>query len=137
MNVDYKLIGERIKKTRKLNGITQDVLAEKLGVSIGYVSQVERGITKISLDLLGAISSILECDIASFITESVTNSSEYMESELLSEIRKLDGKKKVEKVKRWQFFLKGQENQSRELKMEVQKRVLQCFLLEQEHRLYL
>ena len=94
MNVDYKLIGERIKKTRKLNGITQDVLAEKLGVSIGYVSQVERGITKISLDLLGAISSILGCDIASFIAESATNSSEYMESELLSEIRKLDSKKK-------------------------------------------
>ena len=49
MNVDYKLIGERIQKTRKSKGMTQDVLAEKLGVSIGYVSQVERGITKISL----------------------------------------------------------------------------------------
>lgn len=94
MNIDYKLIGERIKKARKSNGITQDVLAEKLNVSVGYVSQVERGITKISLDLLGAISSILECDIAGLITESATNSSEYMESELQSEIRKLDGKKK-------------------------------------------
>ena len=94
MNVDYKLIGERIKKTRKSKGMTQDVLAEKLNVSIGYVSQVERGITKISLDLLGAISGILECDIAGFITESATNSNEYMESELLSEVRKLDGKKK-------------------------------------------
>ena len=94
MNVDYKLIGKRIKTTRKAKGMTQDILAEKLGVSIGYVSQVERGITKISLDLLGAISSILECDIASFITESATNSSEYMESELLSEIRRLDSKKK-------------------------------------------
>ena len=94
MNVDYKLIGERIQKTRKSKGMTQDVLAEKLGVSIGYVSQVERGITKISLDLLGAISAVLECDIACFITESATNSNEYMESELLSEIRKLDSKKK-------------------------------------------
>lgn len=94
MNIDYKLIGARIKKARKSKGMTQDVLAEKLDVSIGYVSQVERGITKISLDLLGAISSILECDIAGLITESATNSSEYMESELLSEIRKLDGKKK-------------------------------------------
>ena len=94
MHIDYKLIGERIKRVRKSNGMTQDVLAEQLGVSIGYVSQVERGITKISLDLLGAISSILDCDIATFITESATNSNEYMESELLSEIRKLDGKKK-------------------------------------------
>ena len=94
MNVDYKLIGERIKRTRKSKGITQDNLAEKLDVSIGYVSQIERGVTKISLDLLAAISSILECDIARLITESATNSTEYMESELLSEIRKLDGKKK-------------------------------------------
>ena len=94
MNIDYKLIGERIKKARKAKGITQDVLSERLNVSIGYVSQVERGITKISLDLLGAISSILECDIASLITESATNSNEYMESEIFSEIRKLDGKKK-------------------------------------------
>jgi len=94
MNIDYKLIGDRIKKARKSNGITQDALAEKLNVSVGYVSQVERGITKISLDLLGAISSILDCDIAGLITESATNSNEYMESELISEIRKLDGKKK-------------------------------------------
>ena len=70
MNIDYKLIGERIKKTRKSQNITQELLAEKLNVSIGYVSQVERGITKISLDLLGAISSILNCDVASFVTES-------------------------------------------------------------------
>ena len=94
MNIDYKLIGDRIKKARKTNGMTQDVLAEKLNVSVGYVSQVERGITKISLDLLGAISSILDCDIAELVTESATNSNEYMESELISEIRKLDGKKK-------------------------------------------
>lgn len=94
MNIDYKLIGERIKKARKSVGMTQELLAEGLGVSIGYVSQVERGITKISLDLLGKISGILNCDIASLVTESATNYSEYRESELLSEIRKLNGKKK-------------------------------------------
>ena len=90
MNVDYSLIGERIKKTRKMRGMTQDALAEWLGVSIGYVSQVERGITKISLDLLGAISTVLQCDIASLITESAVNSEEYLERELIAEIRKLD-----------------------------------------------
>ena len=94
MNIDYKLIGERIKKVRKAKGLTQDTLAEKLNVSIGYVSQVERGITKISLDLLGAISTILSCDVASFISESAVNSGDYMESEIINEIRKLDQKKK-------------------------------------------
>ena len=94
MNIDYKLIGERIKRTRKAKGMTQEVLAERLNVSIGYVSQVERGITKISLDLLGAVSAILGCDVAFLISESAVNSNEYIESELLSEIEKLDNKKR-------------------------------------------
>ena len=94
MNIDYKLIGERIKRVRKSRGITQENLAEQLNVSIGYVSQVERGITKISLDLLGAISSILECDVAALISESAINSTDYMETELLNEIHKLSDKKR-------------------------------------------
>ena len=94
MNIDYKLIGERIKRARKSQGMTQEVMAERLNVSIGYVSQVERGITKISLDLLGAISAILDHDIAYFVSESAIHSNEYMESEITSEIRKLNEKKK-------------------------------------------
>lgn len=94
MNIDYKLIGERIKRMRKSNGVTQEVLAEHLDVSIGYVSQVERGITKISLDLLAAISTVLGCDIAYLVSESAINSNEYMESEIISEIKKLDQKRK-------------------------------------------
>ncbi len=94
MNIDYKLIGERIKRARKTQGMTQEALAERLNVSIGYVSQIERGITKISLDLLGAISSILNCDVASLISESALKSNEYMESEIINEIRKLDHKKR-------------------------------------------
>ena len=89
MNVDYKLIGERIKKARKAKGMTQETLAERLNVTIGYVSQFERGITKISLDLLGSVSSVLGCDIASLVSESAINSGEYIETELLSEIKKL------------------------------------------------
>lgn len=94
MNIDYKLIGERIRRTRKVQGMTQEQLAEQLNVSIGYVSQVERGITKISLDLLGAISSILNCDVAFLISESALKSNKYMESEIIEEIKKLDTKKR-------------------------------------------
>jgi len=94
MNIDYKLIGERIKKARKERGMTQDNIAERLNVSVGYVSQVERGITKISLDLLGAISGILERNIADFISDSAVHSSSYMEAELLYEIQKLDQNKR-------------------------------------------
>jgi len=95
MNVDYKLIGARIKSVRKSRGITQGVLAERLEVSIGYVSQVERGITKISLDLLGEIASVLGCDISSLITESSVKCDNYIANELTEEINKLDSKKRA------------------------------------------
>lgn len=94
MNIDYKLIGSRIKLERTKKGLTQEKLAEYLDVSIGYVSQVERGITKISLDLLGAISTILECDVALFVSESATNSTSYMESDIMRSISKLNGRKR-------------------------------------------
>lgn len=94
MNIDYKLIGERIKRERKRQGMTQEALAERLNVTIGYVSQVERGITKISLDLLGAISTILHCDVAALISESAVNSDEYLEPEILEELKKMDCKKR-------------------------------------------
>lgn len=82
MGIDYKLIGERIKTKRKIKGYTQETLAEKLDVSVGYVSQVERGVTKISLELLGEISGFLECDIAELITGSATSVKNYMNTEL-------------------------------------------------------
>lgn len=94
MNVDYKLIGGRIKAERKKLGITQEVLAEKLDVSIGYVSQIERGITKISLDLLAAVSTILKCNISDFISESAIASGNYMSDEIMREIQSLDAKKR-------------------------------------------
>ena len=94
MNVDYKLIGERIQRVRKSRGMTQEIMAEKLDVSIGYVSQVERGITKISLDLLAAISSILDCDVASLISGSAVNSEIYLNSEIIEEISRLNNRQK-------------------------------------------
>jgi len=87
MNVDYKLIGSRIKEARKNKGITQEMLAEKLDVTIGYVSQVERGITKISLDLLARVSTIFELDIAYFLTNTCVKQDDYMVNEIMRELR--------------------------------------------------
>ena len=53
MLVDYILIGKRIKDYRNKCGFTQGALAEKLDVSVGFISQIERGITKPNLEMLG------------------------------------------------------------------------------------
>lgn len=94
MGIDYKLIGARIKGVRNMRGFTQEQLAEKLDVSVGYVSQVERGITKISLDLLGSVSAVLGCDICELVSESAPQSNGYMNAALESRFARLTDKEK-------------------------------------------
>lgn len=57
----YIQIGLKIAYYRKRNGLTQEQLAEKIGISPGYLSQIETPsvIQPISLKTLFAIADIL------------------------------------------------------------------------------
>jgi len=59
MALDYNVIGARLKKARKQQKITQEVLAEKLDVSVAFISRIERGNSKINLRRLSQICNIL------------------------------------------------------------------------------
>ena len=92
--VDYKMIGLRIKSKRKELCLTQEMLAEELDVTVGYVSQFERGITKLSLDKLAEISGSLNCDISYFVTGSALENENYLQGELLDKFSKLSTEQK-------------------------------------------
>lgn len=81
MAIDFKLIGDRIKKRRKACGKTQEDLAADIYVSAGYISQIERGITKVNLETLSEIADILECDIADFISMSNLHSTDSLKND--------------------------------------------------------
>jgi transcriptional regulator with XRE-family HTH domain len=49
-------VGQRIKRKRREKNITQQSLADSLGVSKSYVSRLETGQKKISLDRIETIS---------------------------------------------------------------------------------
>ena len=40
------MLGEHVRNIRKNRGITLKELAEKTGLSIGYISQIERNLTR-------------------------------------------------------------------------------------------
>lgn len=90
MTIDYSCIGARIKKIRKQKHISQERLAEKMSVTVGYVSQLERGITKINLETLAAIASILECEICFFIEGTAVDNKQYYCNELTEQIEKMN-----------------------------------------------
>ena len=94
MTIDYKIIGKRIKERRKRNDLTQEQLAERADVTVGYISQIERGICKVNLDTMSVIANILDCDICEFVSGVSVLSRSYLNSDILRESRDLNKKQK-------------------------------------------
>ena len=92
MTVDYKEIGKRIRQKRKEKKLTQEALAEKLDITVGYVSQIERGVTKISLERLAEIGAVLDTELSSFLNGTVQKQNSYLQTELAEKIEKLGQK---------------------------------------------
>lgn len=84
MSVDYKLIGTRIKNKRKSVALTQEQMSELLHVSVGYVSQIERGYTKPNLEMLSSISEVLNCDIAELVSNVTIEKDSFLNYEINS-----------------------------------------------------
>jgi transcriptional regulator with XRE-family HTH domain len=82
MCIDYKIIGQRIKKIRKQKCFTQEKLAEILEISTVYVSQMENGKTKLSLEMLVRIANLLEMDPGYFLTGVSYQMRNYLKSDL-------------------------------------------------------
>lgn len=89
MSVDFRLIGKRIKIKRLENKLTQEQLAEKLDVTVGYISQCERGISKINLEKLSEVAYILNCDIGYLVSGSSVESDEYLRDIFIEKYIKL------------------------------------------------
>lgn len=81
MELNYALIGARIKKIRKSRKITQDRLSEMAGISPQHLSQIESAKTKLSLQVLVNICNSLDvttdkilCDVLTAETTTEINS---------------------------------------------------------------
>ncbi|USG66008.1 helix-turn-helix domain-containing protein [Brevibacillus ruminantium] len=55
-------LGNRIRSFRKLKGLTQQSLAEKMGVSLSFVGSLERGTRTPTEPVLRKIASTLQVD---------------------------------------------------------------------------
>jgi transcriptional regulator with XRE-family HTH domain len=59
--------GMRLKELREQKGLTQEALAEKIGVSRGYLSRLEMGRHDPSLSLLRRLARALMVDVAKLL----------------------------------------------------------------------
>ncbi len=75
-------IGERIKDLRQAAELTQEELAERAELSKGFISQVERGLTNLSIENLVAILSALDMTLPEFFSTPVQEKVVYNEEDV-------------------------------------------------------
>lgn len=93
MLIDYVAIGQRIKTIRKREGYTQEKLAENLDVSIVYISQIENGRTKLSLEMLIKIAYLLDTDPGLFLTGIALHTHKNVPHEIIAILQNSSSKK--------------------------------------------
>ena len=84
MAIDYSVIGERLKKVRKEKHMTQEQLAEKLDVSIAFLSRIERGSSQVNLKRLSQICEILGVSEGEILNGVSNKSNKYLNEEFSS-----------------------------------------------------
>ncbi len=88
--VDYKLIGSRVKQVRLKKGLTQERLSELSNISSKYVSVLEGGHKKPSIETLVRISNSLGVSVDYLLADSLSVSSETRVKEVISIVRNLN-----------------------------------------------
>lgn len=72
MNKLSKLVGENIRRQRQRRGISQENLAFVAGIDRSYMSRVERGVVRITLEKIYVIAKVLDCEPAELLPSSKT-----------------------------------------------------------------
>jgi len=95
-------IGRMIKQARRLKGMTQTEVAEKMGITYQQVQKYEKGKSELTIRRLKQIASVLDVPLSAFLPEgaSAAKGLSDEEVELLTAFRGLkSGKSKSMAIK--------------------------------------
>ncbi len=93
-----RVVGDRIRELRRARGLSLEIVAERCDVSIGFLSQIERGMSSPSLKLLTTLADVLDVH---FGTLFVTDESATVEPS------SLPGKRKAKKAPATSIVMKA------------------------------
>ncbi len=81
--MDYVLLGQRIRAARLTAGLSQEQLAEMVGLTSQHISHTEVASTKISLPALVKVANALHTSVDKLLSDSVHDS----KPQLLEDVR--------------------------------------------------
>jgi transcriptional regulator with XRE-family HTH domain len=87
MDLDYFALGVRIHSLRKKKGLTQQVLAEQVGIETSNISHIERGASKVGLSTLVRIANALSVSLDDLVCDSILCEKAVFVSEISDELK--------------------------------------------------
>lgn len=103
-DLNFKIIGQKIKERRLSLGVTQESIANKLDVNPSHISNIECGRANPSLTALIKIANALHCSVDYFINEEysfkIDNAQEKnLDEQILDKLKHCDTNKKEKILK--------------------------------------
>jgi transcriptional regulator with XRE-family HTH domain len=93
--LDYAVLGQRIKHSRKLMGITQNELAELVHITTNQIAKLETNKTTASIDTIINIANSLKVDLNFLLlSEDDTENGDYMDILITNQIKDFNIKEK-------------------------------------------
>ena len=90
MNINFKLIGKRIKYYRTKENLSQMDLAEFADLSVPYISFIETGKKKVSLVSLIKITAALKITPNHILTDYIVHSEDTIATEISTLLKECD-----------------------------------------------
>ena len=87
MAIDYGVIGSRIKQARLAKNMTQEDLADKIDISVAFLSRVERGNSHINLKRLNQLCGLLDVSEGYLLNGASSSSENYLDKEFTDLIK--------------------------------------------------
>lgn len=107
-----KRIGKRIKECREKLGLTQEDFAEKTGLSVNYISTVERGGSFPRCERLITIINGLQTSADAIFCDVINASAEYKENEISKRLESLQAKDRDRILEMLDLMIKQAENKN-------------------------
>ena len=93
MAIDYNVIGSRIKQARLAKNMTQEDLADKIDISVAFLSRVERGNSHINLKRLNQLCGLLDVSEGYLLNGASSSSENYLDKEFTDLIKSVSPEK--------------------------------------------
>ena len=87
--MEKPIMGDRVKDLRKKKRLTQEQFAEKIGVSVQYVSEIERGISMPSMQVFIKILEVLDASADYLLRDMVSTGNLYGDKQIATKLERL------------------------------------------------